>query len=157
MARALSTVELLGPDVVAIAQCVAIDADVFPYPSADFVTRSPSNRVWIARDEGRRVVAFLAARVHRDEIHVQGIAVDPSARRRGLGRALIRACLESDVAASRSVDLAVSLTNRAAIALYQAEGFEIVSRARNYYGPGTYGGQRDAYVMRRMPPARKAR
>ena len=40
MPPATVTVEVLGGDVVSIVQCIVLDADVFPYPSADFTTRS---------------------------------------------------------------------------------------------------------------------
>ncbi len=143
-------IDLLGRDVLAIVQCVALDADVFPYPSADFTSRSRRRRVWLAREPGRaRVVGFLASRIGERVVHVQGLAVDAAARQRGIGRALLRACLHSDVVAgAQAVDLAVSVVNRPALALYASEGFTVLARVRDHYPARAYGGQCDAFHMR---------
>jgi ribosomal-protein-alanine N-acetyltransferase len=140
-------------DVLAIMQCVALDADVFPYPSADFTSRSRRDRVWVAREPGgprpARVVGFLAARIGDDLVRVQGLAVDPAARQRGIGRALLRGCLRSEMTAgARAVELSVSVVNRPALALYASEGFDVVARVRDHYPARAYGGQRDAFYMR---------
>src|SRR5580704_4013301 len=87
MAHATAVIELLGREVVSIAQCIAIDADVFPYPSGDFTQRSWRDRIWVAREPGPgRVVGFLAARARRGILYIQGLAVDTAARQRGVGR-----------------------------------------------------------------------
>jgi ribosomal-protein-alanine N-acetyltransferase len=143
-------IEPLGRDVLAIVQCIALDADVFPYPSADFTSRSRRHRVWVAREPGQsRVVGFLASRIGDVVVHVQGLAVDGAARQRGIGRALLRALVQSEiVAGARAVELSVSVVNHPAIALYASEGFAVVARARDHYPPRAYGGQRDAFHMR---------
>lgn len=155
MARADTVVvEVLGADVIAIAQAIALDATVFPYASADFVVRSARSRQWVARDPASpRVIAFLAARAHHGELHVSGLAVDPAARRGGIARALVRACLASDLAAScAAVVLHVSVTNRAAIDLYESEGFVITRRLRDFYPMRAYGTESDAFEMKRANP-----
>jgi ribosomal protein S18 acetylase RimI-like enzyme len=152
MARAdTAVVDTLGKDIVAIAQAIALDASVFPYASADFVVQSHRSCTWVARDPTTsRVSAFLAARARRGELHVSGLAVDPAARRRGLARALLRACLASDLAKScTAVVLHVSVTNRAAVALYESEGFAIARRLRDFYPARAYGAEGDAFEMRR--------
>jgi ribosomal protein S18 acetylase RimI-like enzyme len=162
-------IERLGSDVLSIMQCIAIDADVFPYPSADFTARSWRDRIWIARawvarasggeggeggetSEGRpRVLAFLASRVRQGVLYVPGLAVDPPVRQRGIGRALLRACIRSDLASmTGAVVLSVSVENRRAIALYASEGFVITGRIADHYPRGVYA-QRDAYIMQRAP------
>jgi len=144
-------VERVPPgDLVAMAQCIAIDADAFPHASAQFGARADSARVWVARDDAGRVVAFLAGRVWRRELlHVEGLAVVAEARRRGLARLLVRAALEGARADGlRSVGLHVSVTNAGAVALYESEGFGVARRLRDYYGPHVYGGERAALEMR---------
>jgi ribosomal protein S18 acetylase RimI-like enzyme len=155
MPLATVAIDWLGHDVVSIAQCIAIDAAVFPYPSADFATRSWRDRTWVAQElERGRVVGFLASRAHRGVLYVQGLAVDASTRRRGIGRALLRACLESDLgSAARAVELQVSVVNRAAVTLYESEGFAILRRLRSHYPLRVYGAQRDAFTMRREAQA----
>lgn len=79
------------------------------------------------------------------EAQVLQVAVDPAARRRGLGRRLLRAGL--GVAAGRGAVecfLEVRPGNEAALALYAAEGFERVGRRSAYYQDGE-----DALVLRR--------
>jgi ribosomal-protein-alanine N-acetyltransferase len=144
-------VELLSSDVVATMQCIAIDADAFPYPSAQFGVRARSSRIWVARDEGEaRVVGFLAGRVGGRSMHVHGLAVDRAARRRGVARALLRKAVEDGSAEGLCwLILYVSLGNRAALALYESERFAIVRRVRGFYPRGAFGGERDAYEMAR--------
>lgn len=147
------TVERVDPaDLVAMAQCMAIDADAFPYASAQFGQRAASARVWSVRDEpGGRVAGFLAARVRAAAMHVEGVAVALVARRRGLGRALVRAAVESARAEGlRAVGLHVSVTNPGAVALYESEGFVVTRRMRAFYPPAAFGGERGALEMMRV-------
>jgi ribosomal-protein-alanine N-acetyltransferase len=148
------TVELSDPaDLVAMAQCMAIDADAFPYPSAQFGSRAESACRWVAREEseGRasRVVGFLAGRVRRGALHVEGLAVEVGSRRLGVGRALVRACVDfAREEGLRAVGLHVSVANHAAIALYEAEGFDVAGKVRGFYPPAAFGGESDALEMR---------
>ena len=149
MVPAALVVERLGGDVVALAECIAIDADAFPYPSASFAMRRASSRVWTARREGeRRVVGFLAARLRRRGLYVQGLAVDREARRQGVARALVRVAVDGARAEGlRELALCVGVANAAAVALYEGEGFAIVRRLRGFYPPGLYAGESDAFEM----------
>ena len=160
-----ATIELLDGDLVAIAQCIAIDADAFPYASAHFGlvgrTRSRSSRVWIARDasdERQRVVGFLASRVrgargtgHAHLMHIEGLAVDRPARQQGIGRTLVREAV-ADARARRlhAVVLHVSVTNGAAIALYESEGFGISRKLPGFYPAGAFDGVSEALEMAKL-------
>jgi len=82
-------------------------------------------------------------------MHVEGLAVEVGARRHGLGRALVRASVEYARASRlRAVGLHVSVANHAAIALYEAEGFDVAGRLRDFYPPAAFGGEADALEMR---------
>jgi ribosomal protein S18 acetylase RimI-like enzyme len=137
-------------DLVAMAQCMVIDADAFPYTSAHFGLKAASARVWVAREEpAMRVVGFLAAGVRRGAMHVEGVAVEQSARRRGLGRALVQASVEyAREARLRAVGLHVSVGNQVAIALYRAEGFLVSGTLPDFYPSAAFGGERDALEMK---------
>jgi ribosomal protein S18 acetylase RimI-like enzyme len=137
-------------DLVAMAQCMAIDADAFPYTSAHFGLKAANARVWVAREEpATRVVGFLAARVRLGAMHVEGVAVEQGARRRGLGRALVLASIgHAREARLRAVGLHVSVSNHPAIALYQTEGFSVSGTLRDFYPSAAFGGERDALEMR---------
>lgn len=143
-----STVERLAPgDLVAMAQCMAIDAGAFPYASAQFGARAATARVFVAREDGR-VVGFLAARLRRRTMHVEGLAVEPEGRRAGIGRALVRAAIEHGHATRlEGVSLHVSVTNRAAIRLYESEGFSVVRPLRGFYPLRFFGAGGDALEM----------
>jgi ribosomal protein S18 acetylase RimI-like enzyme len=143
------TVEPLGRDAVAMTQCMAIDADAFPYASVQFGVRAASLRVLVARDEREgRVVGFLAGHARRGMLYIHGLAVDRAVRRRGVGRALVRAVASRARAEGlRALVLQVGVGNQAAVGLYESEGFRIVRQVRGYYPPGLYDGDRDAYQM----------
>src|SRR5258708_7329359 len=120
------TVEpLMAEDLVSVAQCIAIDGEVFPYASATFGMRSGAGRVWVAREAAEpRVVGFVAGHARGRLFHVAGVAVDPPSRRCGIGRALMQTVVRYARATGlHGVELHVSVANRAAIALYRAEGF----------------------------------
>jgi ribosomal protein S18 acetylase RimI-like enzyme len=152
--RAIS-VELLDPgegDLVAMAQCMAIDADAFPYPSAHFGMRSSSSLVWVARFAAERtwprVVGFLAGTVRGAVLHVEGIAVDRAARRQGVARVLVReAASEARRLRLRAITLHVGVDNAAAVALYEGEGFSLRRLLAGFYPAAAFDGQRDAYEM----------
>ena len=71
------------------------------------------------------------------------LVVRPSARRRGVGRALVEAAVGAARAGrAQSVTLHVDTTNADAIALYQKLDFRIGAVRKDYYAPG-----RDAHSM----------
>lgn len=74
----------------------------------------------------------LAASAHVQEIH--GMAVEPSLRRAGIGRALLAAARAEALArGARRVVLQVLGTNEAALALYRAAGFVEEGRRRGQF------------------------
>jgi len=69
-----------------------------------------------------------------DEGEILNIAVDPGERRRGAGRELLAALLDSLVQrGARRLFLEVRASNAAAIALYEAFGFRRIGRRAAYY------------------------
>ena len=103
----------------------------------------PKARVQVAELEGR-VVGHAIAWVVADELHVMDVCVHPSARRRGLGRALVMSLLEHQEGPAL---LEVRAGNTPAIALYEGMGFERVGLRRGYYSDGE-----DALLMTREMP-----
>src|SRR5512135_161786 len=145
--RAPVVVEPVGSDLVALAQCHALDATIFPHPSMPAIV-SP-DRVLVARDEpGGPVHGFVATRTQGRWMEVVGLAVDEAHRGHGSGRALLRAAV--DVARARGVALVslhVSTANAAAKALYDGEGFRVARRIRRFYSPLRFGDGGDAYEL----------
>ena len=65
------------------------------------------------------------------------IGVDPRYQRRGIGRALLRACEEA-ITLPR-VKLTVRMSNQGAIALYEKEGYHSADIWKKYYNDGEDG------------------
>ncbi len=91
---------------------------------------------------------FILARASAGEAEVLTLAVDPAARRRGLGRALVEAvATEACARGAEALWLEVAEDNMAARALYAAAGFEPTGRRRGYYARP--GGAADALILKR--------
>jgi ribosomal protein S18 acetylase RimI-like enzyme len=147
---AVTVERLAATDVVAMAQCVALDVGAFPHPSARFEVRAAGSPVWIARGIGEsRVLGFVAARARRGELYVDGLAVDAHARGRGVGRTLVRRAIQfAKETRAHSVSLHVWTGNQVAVDLYRSEGFDIHQRVPRFYPPGSFASP-DAYRMAR--------
>jgi ribosomal-protein-alanine N-acetyltransferase len=93
---------------------------------------------------------FVLCRMAADEADILTVAVAPEQRRRGCGRALMRALLREIAARGvRRLSLEVGAGNAAALALYTAFGFEAVGARKGYYGDREPGASPDAVVMAR--------
>ena len=68
---------------------------------------------------------------------ISTIGVDPRYQRRGVGRALLRAC-EAQINLPR-IKLTVRISNQGAISLYEQEGYQMVDLWRGYYNDGEDG------------------
>ena len=89
--------------------------------------------------ENGEMVGFAACdpRPSQDTAWIATIGVDPRYQRRGIGRALLRAC-EAEMRFSRS-KLTVRMSNDKAIALYEQEGYRTVDIWKQYYNDGEDG------------------
>lgn len=130
---------LTSSDVVAFAQCAALDATVFPYPSIPGLETAPV--LWIARlGRGGEVLGFVAGARGGRVMEIVGLAVREDARRHGIGRALLKAAiLGARARRCIAVELHVSTSNRPAVELYRSEGFESVLRLDQFYRRGVFG------------------
>lgn len=97
---------------------------------ADFLEQhqAPRERGWIAEDEnGNRLGCIFCVRHDERTAQLRLFLVEPSARRQGLGRRLLNACL--DHARDHGFDRMILWTHKshkAACALYAASGFRMV-------------------------------
>lgn len=138
------SIHALGSDLVAMAQCHALDASIFPHPSVPRI-RAGELSVWVAKRAGR-VVGFVATQVDGSTRAITGIAVAREARGTGVGRALLRAAVTASKGL-RAVTLQVSTGNLPAIALYESEGFFVLRTLPRYYSPLAFPNEGDAYAM----------
>ena len=89
--------------------------------------------------EGGNMVGFVAGdpRSSQGYAWIATIGVDPSYQRRGIGRALLRAC-EEQIKQPR-VRLTVRMSNTGAISLYEQEGYVTYDVWKAYYNDGEDG------------------
>lgn len=96
----------------------------------------PPARFLVARRDGVVLGCAIGDR-HDGEARVVNLAVDPTARRQGLGRALLSALEEA--LPGGDVILMVEANNPGARALYEQSGYAFAGEAVNYYGRGRHG------------------
>ncbi len=140
-------------DAAAAAALAELHAAAFDHPwsAADIASalESPGAfglAVWL---KGNQMAGFILARAIAGEGEILTLAVSPTVRRRGIGRALVEAtigiCTETRV---ESLFLEAAQDNLPAIALYSQTGFESAGFRKGYYrregAPAV-----DALVMRR--------
>ena len=137
------TVELEPMRLEHVPAVTAIEVAASPSPWTEGLFRGefevpPSSRSWlVAIDAPATVVGFAGAMYVEDEAHVMNIAVDPSARRRGIGRTLFAGLLDEVTwHGARHLTLEVRTSNVAARALYAAFGLAPVGVRRRYYPDG---------------------
>ncbi|MDX2184132.1 MAG: ribosomal protein S18-alanine N-acetyltransferase [Gemmatimonadaceae bacterium] len=123
-----------------------------PWSRAAFTNALESPEVFVAvADVDGSLAGYVVVRVVAGEGEILNVAVLPSARRLGAGRALLQHALH--VAGARgalAVFLEVRPSNAAARGLYAAFGFvEVGRRTRYYRNP-----DEDALVLRRGPAVR---
>jgi ribosomal-protein-alanine N-acetyltransferase len=89
--------------------------------------------------EDGEMVGFVAGdpRPSEEAGWIATIGVDPRYQRRGIGRALLRACEERTTLPR--MRLTVRMSNQGAIALYEQEGYRSVDIWKKYYNDGEDG------------------
>lgn len=128
-----------------------IERAAYPYPWSEGIFRDclrAGYACWVMQ-VGRTIVAYGILSCGAGECHLLNLCVHPDWQGRRLGRRLLRWLLES--ARRRQADtvfLEVRGSNRAAIALYQSEGFCEIGTRRGYYPRAQ--GREDALVMARV-------
>lgn len=141
----LSAVTPDDAPAMASAHAQAFDA---PWDEANFreLMAGAGAYGFLATDED--VLGVVLCRAVAGEAEVLTVAVPPWARRRGVGRALMQAALDTARARdSGEMFLEVDVTNAAAIALYEGLGFARAGVRKGYYDRGAQP-RADALVMR---------
>ncbi|HQT01384.1 MAG: ribosomal-protein-alanine N-acetyltransferase [Hydrogenophilales bacterium 16-64-46] len=103
--------------------------------------------MWVREAEGE-VVGYYAMAAAAGEAHLLNLTIAPLWRRHGLGRDLLRHCLERACDhRAENLFLEVRTSNTAAIELYRSSGFVDLAVRRAYY-PSRVG-REDALVMKK--------
>jgi ribosomal-protein-alanine N-acetyltransferase len=118
-----------------LPQVIAIERRSFPTPwsLAMFVLEvsKPSGICLAAADE-QALVGYLVCSRYDQVWHLMNIAVEPAARRHGLGSMLLEEMLER-AGHDEPITLEVRASNAPAIALYEQFGFRAAGTRRRYY------------------------
>jgi ribosomal-protein-alanine N-acetyltransferase len=131
------TVEPMKEDDVAAV--LAIDSDITERQLREELHRSWA-RLRVVRDASGAVRGYVLFWHVTDEIHLLNVAVEPAARRQGIGRALVDAVTNYARAAhAAKILLEVRASNRPAIALYERLGFIRFNVRARYYPDGEDG------------------
>ncbi len=119
-----------------------------PWSRESFENEIENNRYacYVVAKQGYKVAGYGGMWLVFDEAHITNIAVHPFYRRRGIGRAILKALI--DIAEDNhitSMTLEVRESNIAAQKLYAAFDFKVVGRRKNYYADN----REDALLMTR--------
>lgn len=121
-----------------VAEVAALEQGCYsdPWPLTAFTALPDDPRVFfaVARRADGALVGYVVGWYVLDEAEIANLAVSPSDRGKGLGRALLDAILHD--ANSRGVSdvyLEVRRSNTAALKLYRSRGFEQVGMRKGYY------------------------
>ena len=126
-----------------------------PWPGSAFAAlpRNPDVFFAVARGVDGVLHGYVVGWHVMNEAELANLAVEPVARRNGVGRKLLDAML--DDAVRRNIDrvfLEVRESNAAARQLYVARGFEQVGRRRKYYRSP----EEDALILKIEPVGHSA-
>lgn len=131
-------------------QLAALHARAMEVPGAwsekDFEGLLAAPGVFLVTPSHGVTTGFALGRVTLDEAELLTLAIDPEARRQGLGRDCLASFeLEAAARGALSAYLEVAETNAAARALYRAAGWRETGVRRGYYRAS--GGRVDAILM----------
>ncbi|SIO14112.1 ribosomal protein S18-alanine N-acetyltransferase [Vannielia litorea] len=116
-----------------------------PWRAAEFAALLARESVFLVADKA----GFALGQCAGAEVELLTLAVAPSARRAGLGRALMdRFHAEARARGASTALLEVAATNAPALALYAATGYSEIGRRRAYYHAPD-GTRADALVLTR--------
>lgn len=99
----------------------------------------------VAEDDEGNVVGYAGLHVVLDEGYIDNVAVEPDARRHGVGSALLEVFCRFGAANLAFLTLEVRASNEAAIGLYEKHGFHRAGLRQGYYQKP----KEDAVIMTR--------
>ena len=134
----IQTANIIDLGALRRLEAACFDKDAWPFLDLIAVLTWPEVIRLKALDAGE-MIGFLAGDPRSSDgvAWISTIAVDPRYQRRGVGRALLRAC-EAQIELPR-MKLTVRVSNLGAVALYEQEGYQMVDLWRGYYNDGEDG------------------
>ena len=136
-------------DVPAVA-ALEREAHMAPWTAGNFTDALAAGYSMTVGEAAGAILAYGVLLLAPGEAQLLNLTVAEPARRRGIGRALLRRFLaDARARGAEQCFLEVRVSNLAAIALYAGEDFVPVARRVSYYPPQGAGLREDALVMRR--------
>ena len=132
-----------------LPEVVALDysAHLTPWSERNFRDALAAGNLCLVVEQSGQLVACAVLQMAAGEAELLTMAVRRAARRRGLGRTLLRELIVRASAYGLSAMwLEVRTSNAAALGLYRETGFAEVGRRKGYYEAP--GGREDAIMMR---------
>lgn len=127
----LSVRDARDEDLPAVVAIQSRSPEAVPWPEDGYrLLLNQGRRLLVAESDGVVVGFLLYQELPDDDAEVLNLAVDPDARRQGVGRALLRRMIADRRGA---ILLEVRESNVAARALYAALGFRQEARRPGYY------------------------
>ena len=112
-----------------------------PWSEKAILESHGNSTLFLLFEEENKVLGYVGLQIVLDEGYITNVAVTKSARKRGVGSALISQLKE--VAKEKGlifISLEVRESNTAAIALYEKQGFKTVGKRKNFYSHPTEDG-----------------
>ena len=133
--RSVAIAPATPADIDAVTQLESVAfADPWTRQAFEAALKERHARFRVARSPEGSVVGYLIAWFVLDEAEIANVAVVPTARRRGIARALLEAILvEARASQVARVFLEVRESNSAARGLYGSMGFMPIARRPRYY------------------------
>lgn len=117
----------------------------FPWSEEEFIRcLRQRNCIGMVAEHDEQVVGFMIYELHKNRLHILNFAVDPNARRTGVGRAMVDKLIGKLSHDRRNrIMLEVRETNLDAQLFFRNLGFRAISVLRDFYDDST----EDAYLM----------
>lgn len=117
----------------------------FPWTEDDFIrSLRQRNCIGMVAERGDSVVGFMIYELHKNRLHILNFAVCPSARRMGIGSAMVEKLLGKLSRERRNrIMLEVRETNLDAQLFFRSLGFRAISVLKDFYEDSP----EDAYLM----------
>jgi len=144
----MSTISLKPLDESHLGPLLSIEAaaHTHPWSKANLMSALSSNRTTVMGAFIEENLAGYAVYDNVvDEASLQNLSVHPQFQRKGIGRALVQSIFV-EYPQTQHVFLEVRISNKPAIALYEAMEFAELGVRNNYY-PLEGGGKEDALLM----------
>lgn len=132
-----------------LPQVLEIERRAYPFPWSEGIFRDclkAGYSGWVLTEEPGLVIGYTLMSMAVDEAHVLNLCIDPAYQQQGLGRMLLEHMIRLARAANATIVLLeVRKSNKAAIHLYETQGFQRLGLRKGYYPAAE--GREDALVL----------